>query len=461
MEIKVFDPGHGRTPRTSLMFGNRRSMCGLTMPTRWNGSPPTMRPPAATICAFSPRLRRRGGRASQKLRRRDREGPVVKQGARGTLRSVYCRDPDGSLIEISSYEGVCLNACPGRGAAFFMPLRRAGTVPKTVLVTAPLCSHRFAKGGALRCVRGTREEAANRAAWEKDAKLTAAGRCRPFAGLDVPWLLQMRAENPARPSVSDAGRRRHPGAQMELWRIPRPRRRAGAGLVARGIKPGDYLLIHLDNCIEAMLAWFACVELGAIAVTTNTRFRTAEMDYFAGHCGAVAAITQPAYAEIDLGALPGLRWIAVISGAAPAHRPQRADAFESLFADSADRPAARSIHPALQRAVYFRHHVRGRRRCCGLTPTRYAAVPHQRAGLFDAGQPVGRRILRDPAPVFREPVLNVAAEDGCSWTSPSVLHEGAAGARDPERHTFRLWGTAVNDPPPFRVFASKSSAGGA
>ena len=33
------------------------------------------------------------------------DGPVDKQGARGTLRSVYCRDPDGSLIEISSYAG--------------------------------------------------------------------------------------------------------------------------------------------------------------------------------------------------------------------------------------------------------------------------------------------------------------------------------------------------------------------
>src|SRR4030081_3869167 len=33
------------------------------------------------------------------------QGPVAKQGARGTLRSVYCRDPDGSLIEISSYQG--------------------------------------------------------------------------------------------------------------------------------------------------------------------------------------------------------------------------------------------------------------------------------------------------------------------------------------------------------------------
>jgi catechol 2,3-dioxygenase-like lactoylglutathione lyase family enzyme len=32
------------------------------------------------------------------------EGPVRKQGARGVLCSVYCRDPDGSLIEISSYE---------------------------------------------------------------------------------------------------------------------------------------------------------------------------------------------------------------------------------------------------------------------------------------------------------------------------------------------------------------------
>jgi catechol 2,3-dioxygenase-like lactoylglutathione lyase family enzyme len=36
------------------------------------------------------------------------EGPVTKQGARGALRSVYCRDPDGSLIEISSYEAAPL-----------------------------------------------------------------------------------------------------------------------------------------------------------------------------------------------------------------------------------------------------------------------------------------------------------------------------------------------------------------
>ncbi|WP_144186360.1 VOC family protein [Elioraea rosea] len=32
-------------------------------------------------------------------------GPVAKHGALGPITSVYCRDPDGNLIEISSYLG--------------------------------------------------------------------------------------------------------------------------------------------------------------------------------------------------------------------------------------------------------------------------------------------------------------------------------------------------------------------
>src|SRR6202453_755271 len=171
----------------------------------------------------------------------------------------------------------------------------------------------------------------------------APGVVGPFAGLDVPWLLRVQAE----------ARRDHPfliwapfDAPAWIWRYGEFHDSVGAlaaGLAKRGVKSGEFVLIHLDNCIEAMLTWFACVELGAIAVTTNTRSAPAAMQYFAGHCGAIAAIPQPAYAEMVAAHCRGLRWLAVIShgaGAKPAQSAATAgaDALESLFADSADRP---------------------------------------------------------------------------------------------------------------------------
>lgn len=32
-------------------------------------------------------------------------GPVARRGARGGMTSVYCRDPDGNLVEIAKYDG--------------------------------------------------------------------------------------------------------------------------------------------------------------------------------------------------------------------------------------------------------------------------------------------------------------------------------------------------------------------
>ena len=105
MEIRVSEPGPGQAKRTSLMFGNQKinvrplgadkvewftadheaagsdDLCFLT------SSPPEQVVAHLKACGVA-----------------IEDGPGPRQGARGTLRSVYCRDPDGSLIEISSYE---------------------------------------------------------------------------------------------------------------------------------------------------------------------------------------------------------------------------------------------------------------------------------------------------------------------------------------------------------------------
>ena len=106
MEIRVFDPGEGKAPRTSLMFGNQKinvrprgadKVEWFTADHETAGSDDLCFLTASTPDEVVAHLKANGVAIEQ--------GPGPRQGARGTLRSVYCRDPDGSLIEISSYEG--------------------------------------------------------------------------------------------------------------------------------------------------------------------------------------------------------------------------------------------------------------------------------------------------------------------------------------------------------------------
>ena len=105
MEIRVFDPGRGKTARTSLVFGNQKinvrplgadKVEWFTADRETAGSDDLCFLTSSTPEQVVAHLKACGVAIE--------EGPVMKQGARGALRSVYCRDPDGSLIEISSYE---------------------------------------------------------------------------------------------------------------------------------------------------------------------------------------------------------------------------------------------------------------------------------------------------------------------------------------------------------------------
>lgn len=105
MEIRMFDPGGGKPPRTSLVFGSQKinvrprdadKVDWFTADHEAAGSDDLCFLTSNTPDEVVAHLKANGVSIE--------EGPSKRQGARGTLRSVYCRDPDGSLIEISSYE---------------------------------------------------------------------------------------------------------------------------------------------------------------------------------------------------------------------------------------------------------------------------------------------------------------------------------------------------------------------
>lgn len=181
-------------------------------------------------------------------------------------------------------------------------------------------------------------------------------RRRTAAGMDVPWLLGEWA-------------RRAPDKPFLIWEpfegngrtwtfseLRRDARRLAAGLHARGIRAGDFVILHLDNSPEFVLAWFACAELGAVAVSTNTRCVARDLEYFAAHTDAVCVLTQPAYAAMIRGACRAIRFLAVTDtdAGAPAAADPAWDAvpFGELFAadDEAlpDRPVDAQANLSVQ-----------------------------------------------------------------------------------------------------------------
>ncbi|MDP3676215.1 MAG: AMP-binding protein [Novosphingobium sp.] len=91
-------------------------------------------------------------------------------------------------------------------------------------------------------------------------------------------------------------------------------RRLAGGLALWGIEKGSRLLIHLENCPELLMAHFACAQLGAVAVLTNTRSVERELSYFVELTEATAAITQAQFVEAVAAAGPDLKFLALTAG---------------------------------------------------------------------------------------------------------------------------------------------------
>ena len=295
----------------------------------------------------------------------------------------------------------------------------------------------------------------------------------PFTGMDVPWLLEVRA-NPQN------GRRDHPfliwlpftgGEQVWTYGqfLARVQRIAG-GLAQRGVRPGDQVLIHLDNCPEALLAWYACAWMGAVALTTNARAVADELTYYAEHSDAVAAITQPKFADLVARSCKALRWIAVTgddNGEAPAHPVEPAQHFDAIDAEPVPRRAPDPLAPcsvqytsgttSRPKAVLWTHAnaLWGARTNAAHEDLRasdvhlvYLPLFHTNAQAYSilatlwAG---GTAVVQPRFSASR--FWDVSNQHRCTWTSlvPFVV-KALLPLELPKTHHYRLWGSAISEP---------------
>ena len=138
---------------------------------------------------------------------------------------------------------------------------------------------------------------------------------------------------------------------MVTWAEFAARARAGAaGLRARGIGPGDRVLVHSRNSVAQMETLWACWYAGAVWVPTNFRLTPPEVAYLAESSGAVAQLIDPAFpdhAEAVRAAAPGLRlslWLPETGAGAVA--PDQWQALTAGPTDAAPPAAVERDHPA-------------------------------------------------------------------------------------------------------------------
>jgi len=295
-----------------------------------------------------------------------------------------------------------------------------------------------------------------------------------FTGRDVPWLLATQATR----------RGAHPflvwepfegeGATWSYQQFADDVARVASGLAEHGVCQGDSVLIHLGNCPEFLLSWFACSHLGAVAVTTNTRSTAAELGYFIDNGGARAVITQPSLVPAVVASGASLRLLVCTATDQGAAADPAATAgadflqFDALLVDGA-APAAVHSDALAPNSVQYTSGTTARPK--GVVWTHANALWGAKTGaaLLELGE---RDITLIFLPLFHTNALSYSllstlwsggtvvvqprfsasrywdavVRNGCTWTSSIPFMIWALIEQPkPAEHPLRFWGLGASD----------------
>ncbi len=253
-----------------------------------------------------------------------------------------------------------------------------------------------------------------------------------FQGQDIPWLVDHWATHRPDKAFLIWEPKDGPSRTWTYAEFSEETQQVATGLAARGVGVGDMVLIHAENCPEAVIGWYACARLGAVAVTTNTRSVAAEVNYFVTHTGCVGAITQPRYASLVAEAGPDLGWIVVTSdnSGVPASTEELAhgrDGWDDLHLDAADVPP-RDRDPLAPAGILF----------TSGTTSKPKAVVHTHANALWAAKvnPTNIQLEADDVYLASLPFFHVNTQ---SWAIWSILGVGGTVVLQPKFSASQFW----------------------
>jgi long-chain acyl-CoA synthetase len=84
------------------------------------------------------------------------------------------------------------------------------------------------------------------------------------------------------------------GLRLSWRELHHAARKCAAGLLQRGVQPGDRVALHLGNGPEFVIATLACAWMGAVLVPIGSRAHSADLEYTLNDCAAVALICSNA-----------------------------------------------------------------------------------------------------------------------------------------------------------------------
>jgi crotonobetaine/carnitine-CoA ligase len=244
----------------------------------------------------------------------------------------------------------------------------------------------------------------------------------PFNGLNLDRLLDARArERPDHPFLVWAPFE----GEAKTWtyrEFAADAARLAGGLAARGIGPGDRVLLHFENCPETLLVRFALARLGAVCVATNALAAGPEITHYAASSRAVAAITQASFVATVASHAPDLRFVVASGG-------EGSDSLAALFADPA--PAYPSAHTDTA-AIMFTTGTTGKPK--GVVWTHANVL----WGSRYSAQVYGHRA--DDVSLISLPLFHVV---GLCWSFLPVLWAGGTAVLQPRFSASRFWPVSI------------------